>query len=74
LHRCKRKHLNESIRNSMSPFVLADAEAVKNGVKRLRNDLANREWDNKHGQIRHQCYFDAGYRFLRFISNENMIK
>lgn len=67
-------YLDPSIRNSMSPFALADAEAVKQGVKRLQNDLENGEWENRYGQIRHQCYFDAGYRFLRFISNENMRK
>ena len=65
-------YLDPSIRNSMSPFALADASTVKHGVKRLQNDLESGEWDNRYGQIRHQCYFDAGYRFLRFISNENM--
>jgi ubiquinone/menaquinone biosynthesis C-methylase UbiE len=67
-------YLDPSIRNSMSPFALTDAEAVEYGVKRLQNDLKSGEWDNKYGQIRYQCYLDAGYRFLRFKSNENANK
>ncbi len=67
-------YLDPSIRQSMSPFVLTDAEVVRQRVKHLRNDLKSGEWNNNYGYIRQQCYLDAGYRFLRFISNENMDK
>lgn len=65
-------YLDPLIRQSMSGFALADTEVVRRGIKRLRDDLKSGKWDNNYGHIRQRCCFDAGYRFLHFISNKNM--
>ncbi|MBA7616969.1 hypothetical protein ES703_24273 [subsurface metagenome] len=61
-------YLDPQVRQSISPFALANAEVVKSGIERLRNDLKTGKWDKKYGQVRQQEYFDAGYQFLKFTS------
>ena len=57
-------YLNPEVRASMSVFALADSSVFKEGLKLLKEDLNNGEWDAKYGQIRRLNQIDAGYRFL----------
>ena len=57
-------YLNPEVRGRMSVFALADSSVFKEGLKLLKEDLNNGEWDAKYGQIRRLNQIDAGYRFL----------
>jgi SAM-dependent methyltransferase len=58
-------YLDPEVRAGISWFALAEPAAVAEGLARLEADLRNGDWDRKHGAIRHQPEFDAGYRFLK---------
>jgi ubiquinone/menaquinone biosynthesis C-methylase UbiE len=58
-------YLKPEIRQCMSGFVLANEESTSNGLASLQSDLANGQWNEKHGHIVKQDSFDAGYRFVK---------
>jgi len=62
-------YLDPTFRQGTSGFALAAEEDVTRGVEELRNDIESGEWDEKYGYIKKQIYFDAGFQFLRFKSN-----
>lgn len=57
-------YLNPAVRAGISSFQAADAGEVKQGLKRLRNDLEDGRWDEQYGHLRSVHEIDAGYRFL----------
>lgn len=58
-------YLDDTIRNSMSAFALADQSIVNNGVDRLEKDLKSGLWDEKYGAIKKLNEIDLGYRFIK---------
>jgi ubiquinone/menaquinone biosynthesis C-methylase UbiE len=58
-------YLDATIRNSMSPFALADQAIVNAGIARLTNDLETERWNDKYGSIRSLNEIDLGYRFIK---------
>jgi ubiquinone/menaquinone biosynthesis C-methylase UbiE len=58
-------YLDAGFRQNMSPFALASASEVSEGVERLRRDLESGAWDAANGALREQESFDLGFRFLR---------
>jgi ubiquinone/menaquinone biosynthesis C-methylase UbiE len=59
-------YLEESMRNSMSAFALADPIIVENGIAKLKKDLDSGFWDKTYGTIRDKKEIDLGYRFIKF--------
>ena len=57
-------YLQAEVRNGISSFALMDPSEVASGVARLREDLASGRWDQRHGSLRQQSHWDAGYRFI----------
>jgi ubiquinone/menaquinone biosynthesis C-methylase UbiE len=57
-------YLDETFRANTSGFALADPAVVAEGIARLQNDLESGAWDEKHGHLRRQDAFDAGFRFI----------
>jgi ubiquinone/menaquinone biosynthesis C-methylase UbiE len=62
-------YLDETIRNSMSAFALADSINVDLGIRRLQIDIESGDWDLKYGSIRDKDHFDSGYRFIKLNRN-----
>jgi ubiquinone/menaquinone biosynthesis C-methylase UbiE len=58
-------YLDAGFRQNMSPFVLASAAEVEEGVARLRRDLDSGAWDAANGPLRELESFDLGFRMLR---------
>ena len=58
-------YLDPSIRSCMSPFAVADADAVVHGVRILAKDLESGFWDERYGQLRSLEKWDVGYRFVK---------
>ncbi|KUO55395.1 MAG: MerR family transcriptional regulator [Sphingomonadales bacterium BRH_c42] len=55
-------YLDARIRSGSSSFwSINDLDA---GLARLSHDLATGEWDSKHGYLRNQLEYDAGYRLV----------
>lgn len=46
----------------MSWIALLSEDARSRGTQRLRDDLESGAWDARHGHLRSQHHFDAGYR------------
>jgi len=59
-------YLDPLMRQNTSGFALASQSAVREGLKRLENDLQSGKWDELNGHLRRQGSFDAGFRFLQF--------
>jgi ubiquinone/menaquinone biosynthesis C-methylase UbiE len=62
-------YLDETIRNSMSAFALADPFEVGIGIRKLSTDIESGIWDSKYGFIREKKYFDSGYRIIKLKRN-----
>lgn len=57
-------YLDPEVRACMSGFTLADQTEVNRGIKKLKKNLDNGNWENKYGHLRKRKLFDSGYRFL----------
>ena len=57
-------YLDDDVRASISCFALADQSIVREGLRRLSQDLESGAWHEKHQSILKLEDFDAGYRFL----------
>jgi ubiquinone/menaquinone biosynthesis C-methylase UbiE len=57
-------YLNEEVRKSMSPFVLADQRDVHKGLARLEEDLTKGHWTEKYAHVLAKDTIDWGYRFV----------
>jgi len=57
-------YLQESIRAGISSFAQLSLESYEKGLHALERDLKTGEWDKRHGALRSQQEYDAGYRFL----------
>lgn len=55
-------YLEPDVQAGMSWLAMLPEEERREGTERLRADLASGEWDRKHGHLREQDVFDAGYR------------
>ncbi|MBN1191829.1 MAG: hypothetical protein JXA46_18905 [Dehalococcoidales bacterium] len=62
-------YLDDRMRRNTSGFALASPDAVRRGVKKLRNDLSTGEWERKYGYLRKLDSFDTGFRFITFRKN-----
>jgi ubiquinone/menaquinone biosynthesis C-methylase UbiE len=60
-------YFDAQMRQNTSGFALASPTIVERGLKRLQHDLKSGQWDSKYGHLRRRKYFNAGFRFLRFI-------
>ena len=58
-------YLDPSVRANMSPFRLMPEAQVREGVSRLRDDLASGAWDAEHGYLRSLPELRVGYLFIR---------
>ena len=57
-------YLQPEVRAGMSGFILANQDAVAEGLERLSKDLKDGAWQHKYGQVLTLESFDAGYRFI----------
>ncbi|WP_437569306.1 class I SAM-dependent methyltransferase [Sorangium sp. So ce542] len=57
-------YLDGEVRRNISNFALAEENTVKEGLARLRADLASGEWDRRHGELRRLESLDLGHRVL----------
>jgi SAM-dependent methyltransferase len=57
-------YLDETVRQNMSNFALADGGDVEAGLGQLRDDLGSGEWDRRYGRLRSLPALDPGYRIL----------
>ena len=55
-------YLEADVQAGMSWLALLSEEARARGTQRLHDDLATGAWDRRHGHLRSQPHFDAGYR------------
>lgn len=55
-------YLDERIRSGSSSFW--SIQGLEHGLARLSHDLETGQWDNKHGHLRDQREYDAGYRLV----------
>lgn len=55
-------YLNRDIQDGMSWLALLPDDVRERGTRQLEADLASGEWDRRHGHLRKQAAFDAGYR------------
>jgi hypothetical protein len=55
-------YLDADVQAGMSWLALLPAAARAAGTERLRAALASGDWDRRHGHLRTQREFDAGYR------------
>ena len=55
-------YLDPEVQAGMSWLALLPERARQEGAVRLRGDLASGAWDRRHGHLREQESFDAGYR------------
>jgi SAM-dependent methyltransferase len=56
--------LDPVIRRSSSVWHDMPDEEIESGVERLREELANGEWDRKHGHLRERDELDVGLRLI----------
>jgi len=61
------RYLDKTFRQNTSGFALASSSVVEKGIALLQKDLETGEWDRKHGFLREQEYFDAGFRFIKCV-------
>ncbi len=57
-------YLDQTFRANTSGFALTDPAVIDRRVARLRDDLESGAWDEKHGQLRRESAFDAGFLFI----------
>jgi hypothetical protein len=57
-------YLDPVVQAGISSFAQLDPEARRAGTERLRRDLANGAWDDRHGGLRDLAEIDVGYRLL----------
>lgn len=55
-------YLDPEVQAGMSWLALLPDDVRARGTERLRADLASGEWDRRHGHLRSEQTFDAGYR------------
>lgn len=58
------RYLNEDVRKTMSGFAVADPALVECGIRKLKNDLADGNWMQKHGHVLDLDTIDWGYRYI----------
>jgi ubiquinone/menaquinone biosynthesis C-methylase UbiE len=61
------KYLIKEIRDGISTFRMLSESKVESGLRRLQDDLQSGKWHDKYNAIMNRDYFDAGYRFIKFI-------
>lgn len=66
-------YLKAEIQSGISTFSYLSEKEIKQGVDSLKEDFRSGEWNKKYGEILTREYFDAGYRFLKLIKNEDEI-
>lgn len=57
-------YLDPTVQSGMSLFALTPKPALREGLSRLRADLASGEWDRKHQHLVNNQELDLGYRVL----------
>lgn len=57
-------YLDPRVRAGMSVFSLTPAHLVREGLSRLRSDLASGEWHRRHGALLRESELDLGYRLI----------
>lgn len=57
-------YLDPGVRQSTSGFSVIDQDAVRQGVRRLRDDLISGAWDRRYGELRQMDELDAGLRLV----------
>lgn len=55
-------YLDPEVQAGMSWLAMLGEDARRRGTARLRRHLETGEWERRHGHLRHQDAFDAGYR------------
>jgi len=63
-------YLDPTFRQGTSGFAIAAKDNIASGGEQLRNDIESGEWDRKHGYLKNQTYFNAGFQFLRLQCGE----
>jgi SAM-dependent methyltransferase len=56
--------LNPEVRRSQSAWTLIDRAAERRAVESLAADLASGRWDERHGHLRTQAFFDSAVRLI----------
>lgn len=56
------RYLDPDVQAGMSWLALLPEAVRERGTAKLRQELATGEWDRRHGHLRRQASFDAGYR------------
>jgi hypothetical protein len=57
-------YLDPAVRAGISVFAQLDAEAVEEGIERLRRDLESGEWQRRNADLLELEEVDAGYRLV----------
>ena len=57
-------YLDPTVQSGMSLFALTPKAALRDGLSRLRADLASGEWDRQHRHLLNSQELDLGYRLL----------
>ena len=57
-------YLNERVRKGISSFAKMSQEELEIGIERLRADIDNGIWQQKHSFLLKQNEYDAGYRII----------
>lgn len=55
-------YLDPQVQAGMSWLAMLTDDARARGTERLRGDLESGAWDRRHGHLRHETWFDGGYR------------
>jgi SAM-dependent methyltransferase len=58
------RYTDPVVQAGISGFARLDPDIRERGTARLRADLASGAWDERHGHLRAQAEFDAGYRLI----------
>jgi SAM-dependent methyltransferase len=57
-------YLDPAVQAGMSLFALTPKTSLREGLSRLRTDLASGEWDRRHRDLLDRQHLDLGYRLL----------
>ncbi|WP_216213337.1 class I SAM-dependent methyltransferase [Amycolatopsis aidingensis] len=57
-------YLDPGVQRNCSALAQADPEALRRGLRRLRADLADGRWQERHRDLLDRTEFDAGFRLL----------
>lgn len=60
------RYFDAQYRQNTSGLAKGDQNIVEAGLEKLKNDLESGVWDEKHGYLRDEQEFDAGFRFVKF--------